>query len=235
MSRGVFIVDAPESVLKGGSMFREIAARLGEWRKDALGEGTGDDGFTLIELMVVLLIMAILLAIAIPTFLGVKGGAQDRAAQSNLETALQNAKAVYANNSGSYGLSAAAIVNSLTSSEPSLTFVNDATAPPATNPQNTISVGVDITGNAIIVVTKSQAGDCWGIETNEVTAQPGNVAGTAYPAWPTLAAGNDGSAGTQYIVFKGAPCTVDQAAAYGNTAVAGSTSGWTVTKYPSAV
>ena len=227
MSRGVFIVDAPESVLKGGSMFREIAARLGEWRKDALGEGTGDDGFTLIELMVVLLIMAILLAIAIPTFLGVKGGAQDRAAQSNLETALQNAKAVYANNSGSYGLSAAAIVNSLTSSEPSMTFVNDATAPPATNPQNTISVGVDITGNAIIVVTKSQAGDCWGIETNETSATPGTVA-SGGGAWPTTTP----VAGTQYIVYKGAACDADVAAA---SVAGGSSSGWTSVKYPNAV
>ena len=58
-------------------------------------------GFTLIELMVVLLIMAILLAIAIPTFLGVKGGAQDRAMQSDLTNALTSAKAAYAN-SGSY-------------------------------------------------------------------------------------------------------------------------------------
>ena len=49
-------------------------------------------GSFLIELMVVLLIMAILLAIAIPTFLGVKGGAQDRAAQSNLNTALTSLK-----------------------------------------------------------------------------------------------------------------------------------------------
>ena len=43
--------------------------------------------------MVVLLILAILLAIAIPTFLGVTKSANDRAAQSNLNTALVNAKA----------------------------------------------------------------------------------------------------------------------------------------------
>ena len=54
-------------------------------------------GFTLIELMVVLLIMAILLAIAIPTFLGVANSAGDRAAQSNLTNALTEVKAVYQN------------------------------------------------------------------------------------------------------------------------------------------
>jgi type IV pilus assembly protein PilA len=54
-----------------------------------------DAGFTLIELMVVLLIIAILLAIAIPTFLGVTNTAGDRAAQSNLTNALTEAKALY--------------------------------------------------------------------------------------------------------------------------------------------
>jgi type IV pilus assembly protein PilA len=54
-----------------------------------------DAGFTLIELMVVLLIIAILLAIAIPTFLGVTNTAGDRAAQSNLTNALTEVKALY--------------------------------------------------------------------------------------------------------------------------------------------
>ena len=44
-------------------------------------------GFTLIELMVVVLLIAILIAIAIPTFLGARSRAQDRAAQSNLRNA----------------------------------------------------------------------------------------------------------------------------------------------------
>jgi type IV pilus assembly protein PilA len=52
-----------------------------------------EDGFSLIELMVVVMIIAILIAIAIPSFLGFRKNAQDRAAQSDLRTVLlaQNA------------------------------------------------------------------------------------------------------------------------------------------------
>ena len=56
----------------------------------------GDErGFTLIELMVVVLIIAILIAIAIPTFLGARQRAQDRAAQSDLRNGLTAEKTVY--------------------------------------------------------------------------------------------------------------------------------------------
>src|SRR5256885_13522922 len=54
-----------------------------------------EKGFTLIELMVVVLIIAILIAIAIPTFLGARQRAQDRAAQSDLRNGLTAEKTVY--------------------------------------------------------------------------------------------------------------------------------------------
>ncbi len=52
-------------------------------------------GFTLIELMVVVLIIAILIAIAIPTFLGARQRAQDRAAQSDVRNGLTAEKTAY--------------------------------------------------------------------------------------------------------------------------------------------
>src|SRR5437879_9266500 len=61
-----------------------------------------DEGFTLIELMVVVLIIAILIAIAIPTFLGAQNRARDRGAQSNLRNALTAAKTVATDNSGQF-------------------------------------------------------------------------------------------------------------------------------------
>jgi type IV pilus assembly protein PilA len=44
-------------------------------------------GFTLLELMVVVLIIAVLIAIAVPAFLGSRTRASDRAAQSNVRNA----------------------------------------------------------------------------------------------------------------------------------------------------
>jgi type IV pilus assembly protein PilA len=120
-----------------------------------------EEGFTLIELMVVLLIMAILMAIAIPTFLGVKGSAQDRAAQSDLSNALISAKAIYAN-AGSYP-AVASLVSTLSSQEPEMTF-GTVTATAA----HQVEVGVSGDGQAIILVDYSQnSGNCWAVEDND--------------------------------------------------------------------
>ncbi len=78
-----------------------------------------DEGFTLIELMVVVLIIAILLAIAIPTFLGARERANDRAAQSSLRNALTAAKTIYTD---SQNYLAANETSELKAVEPSLTY-----------------------------------------------------------------------------------------------------------------
>src|SRR5664280_3544572 len=109
-----------------------------------------EDGFTLIELMVVLLILAILLAIAIPTFLGVTKSANDRAAQSTLNTAMLNAKAAFQTNGQSYG--APSIVNStvLKSAMPELTFTTS-----YSTGQGVVSVFPTADGKAIVLASLS--------------------------------------------------------------------------------
>jgi type IV pilus assembly protein PilA len=83
-----------------------------------------EEGFTLIELMVVVLIIAILIAIAIPTFLGARTRAQNRAAQSSLRNALTAAKTAYTDNSD-YSLSTNVQLPGI---EPSLQYVDAVTA-----------------------------------------------------------------------------------------------------------
>lgn len=57
-----------------------------------------DEGFTLIELMVVVMIIAVLIAIAIPSFLGFRKSAQDRSAQSEIRNVLLAQKAFWLDN-----------------------------------------------------------------------------------------------------------------------------------------
>ena len=62
------------------------------WMRERLNE---EEGFTLIELMVVVLIIAVLVAIAVPSFLGFRNRAQDRAAQAELRNVLLAEKAFW--------------------------------------------------------------------------------------------------------------------------------------------
>ena len=129
------------------------------------GDDRSDGGFSLIELMVVVLIIAILIAIAIPTFLGARQRAQDRAAQSNVRNAFTAEKTFYTD-----GQAYTETPASLAAVEPSLNYTNAAASMSASG--NVIYIKVfGAPANTVLVGAESGSGKCFWLR--DTTAAPG--------------------------------------------------------------
>jgi prepilin-type N-terminal cleavage/methylation domain-containing protein len=127
-------------------------------------EGDAEAGFTLIELMVVLLIMGILLAIAIPTFLSVTGSANKTAAQSNLTDALTSATAIYTNTQDFPAQ--ATVITKLGKTQNTIKFQAGKLTPAAAEGKNVISV-LETGGSLVVMSALDGKTVCWVAALNE--------------------------------------------------------------------
>jgi type IV pilus assembly protein PilA len=127
-----------------------------------------DEGFTLIELMVVVLIIAILLAIAIPTFLGARNTANARSAQSNLRNALTAEQSYWTNNQ-TFDTTGTGVATF----ETALTFTN--TGPVL--PGKSVLLSADTDG--VVMTAAAKDGNCYSIEVINV-ASGAETPGTYY-------------------------------------------------------
>ena len=128
---------------------------------------SGDDGFTLIELMVVVLVIAILLAIAVPTFLGARERSQDRAAQSSLRNALTAAKVSFVD-TGDYRN---ANETNLKAIEPSIEFIAGTTD---SDDEDKVSVAILAGDEQWSAAAMSESETCWWI-TDQADSATGGV------------------------------------------------------------
>jgi prepilin-type N-terminal cleavage/methylation domain-containing protein len=162
-----------------------------------------EQGFTLIELMVVVMILAILIVMGLPTFLGVRARFQDRGAQTDLRNSVLAARILFTDNA-TFASADAAGLNSIVSTQ---CYVADAT----------VSVA---SGTAACVAGA-------GVGSISVTSTPTLFAAARMSSSTTCFVIKDALAGTKYGTATAANCNATWAATGANVNISTpSAAGW---------
>jgi type IV pilus assembly protein PilA len=151
-----------------------------------------EDGFTLIELMVVVMILAILIVMGMPTFLGVRARFQDRAAQTDLRNVVLAARIMYTDNATF--LSATSGPAGLVTIVPNMCYVGgtaatpsvDTGAPACASGVGTGSISINSNSTEFKAARLSASQDCFVIlDATTGTRYGETTAANCYADWVT--------------------------------------------------
>ncbi len=118
-----------------------------------------ETGFTLVELLVVVLVVGILAAIAIPMFLGDSGKAKDAQAKELARTAQTTAETISTENNGSYALVDLTELSKVEQSIPIVAGTSEAYLSAATGTQDEYSVTATAPNGDELTIKKNASGE----------------------------------------------------------------------------